>query len=97
MVFELLQRFGAFGESEAVSADKLMSATNMTRRELYRAIRSERLKGVPILSQKQNGGGYFLPLTEHDLMMCAGRMFREGQAQQYAARKMLTAWEQGMV
>lgn len=97
MVFELLQQFGAFGENAAVSADNLMVATNTTRRELYRAIRSERLKGTPILSQKKNGGGYFLPLTDHDVMMCADRIDREGRAQQRAARKMRTAWKRGTV
>lgn len=97
MVFKLLQQFGAFGENAAVSADNLMRALNITRRELYSVIRSERLKGAPILSQKKNGGGYFLPMTDYDVIMCAERMDREGRAQQRAARKMRTAWERGKV
>lgn len=92
MVIERLQQQQAYGEAKRVSADELMRALHVSRRELFHLIQIERDQGAPILSQKRNGGGYFLPLNKYDLQLCAGRLLREGAATQRAAQKMIDAW-----
>lgn len=92
MVIEQLQQQQAYGEAKRVSTKELMRTLHVSRRDLFRLIQFERKQGAPILSQKKNGGGYFLPLNKYDLQLCTGRLLREGAAIQRAAQTMIDAW-----
>lgn len=53
------------GQENAVPRRHLRQLTGLTDRDLRRRIQEERLAGVPILSDNQNG--YFLPENEQEL------------------------------
>lgn len=56
--------FLAPGEINAITAPKLAGLLGVSERDLRKLIRSERLRGGPILSSKF---GYFLPASVDDL------------------------------
>lgn len=66
--------FLSSGCENALSLRDLSALLNLDGREIRNMIQRERLKGVPIISDNQNG--YFLPETEGDLARFVSSMRR---------------------
>lgn len=64
MIAEILEKVKAYGALHAVPAQTLLLKTGLRRRELHSQIERERVGGAPILSQRDNGGGFFLPSAD---------------------------------
>lgn len=54
------------GRENATPRRSLKNTLQINERLLYKLIEKERRKGAPILSQKDNGGGYFLPASDDE-------------------------------
>lgn len=62
-ISEILNR----GQENAIPKMQLMKYYGLTERELYSQIERERLAGIPILSRKNEGGGFYLPGTQAEI------------------------------
>ena len=54
------------GNQNATSFENLSRYFGLEKRDMLNLIERERRAGVPILSKKNDGGGYFLPETEEE-------------------------------
>lgn len=54
------------GKEKAIPREQLQKALGLNERELYKKIERERREGKLILSQKENGGGYYLPSNNQE-------------------------------
>lgn len=80
------------GAGNAVPLRQLAAMTGRDEREVRRAIRRERLAGVPILAD--NRSGYFLPSSEAERVACA-RSMRHRARQILAAASAIEAARDG--
>lgn len=76
MIVEMLSK----GREKKKTMDELLSALNVNKREFYSALRRERREGHLIMSEKEDGGGYWLwsgdlnELKRYDKMQRSGAL-----------------------
>lgn len=63
MIYELLD----WGAENALSRRDLVAITGLTDREVRRVVARERKRGLPIVTNTERGGGYYLPEGPEEL------------------------------
>lgn len=71
-----------YGSDRAIKLSQLMNFFNASEREIRKEVARERKKGIPILSKKTEGGGYYFSDNEEDITAYLTRLEKEIQAQQ---------------
>ena len=65
MIYEILKKYHARGEGQAVSTEKLMRLTGFSQRQIRRLVQLEKRKHF--ICGNLKGGGYFRPLHRSDI------------------------------
>lgn len=74
MIVELLQE----GRENKKTTQELLSLLRISKREFYSALRRERREGHFIISEKENGGGYWLWNGDYSELQRYDKMQRSG-------------------
>lgn len=81
MIYELLN----VGADNAKTTQELADVLGIDARDVRKAVRNERLQGVPICSDKS---GYYLPADENELKYTISRLYKIGRSN-FAVAKVL--------
>jgi hypothetical protein len=91
MIKEYLIQEGAVGAENAITTQALMCAFHMTDRKVIAVVADERKNGALICERRSEGGGYYMPATDEEILKQKAR-FEKGFVSRAYALRPFRAW-----